>query len=101
MILVSADFFRAFGIPLRRGRFFTAGDAANSPPVAIVSETTARQFFPNEVPPGKRITVKGENVGGVGDVKYSGLAASIPAAIYEPLNQADTWAAALTSRTSG
>ena len=99
MILVSADFFRAFGIPLRRGRFFTAADAANSPPVAIVSETTARQFFPNEDPLGKRITGKGEIVGVVGDVKYSGLADSIQPAIYEPLTQAHTWDAFLSVRT--
>jgi predicted permease len=99
MILVSADFFRAFGIPLRRGRFFTAADAANSPPVAIISETTARQFFPNEDPLGKRITDKGEIVGVAGDVKYSGLADSMQPAIYEPLTQAHTWDAFLSVRT--
>jgi putative ABC transport system permease protein len=99
MILVSADYFRAFGIPLRRGRFFTAADAANSPPVAIISETMARQFFPNEDPLGKRITEKGEIVGVVGDVKYSGLADSMQPAIYEPLTQAHTWDAFLSVRT--
>src|SRR5260370_8530646 len=99
MILGSADFFRVFGIPLRRGRFFTAADAANSPPVAIISETTARQFFPNEDPLGKHITGKGEIVGVVGDVKYSGLADSILPAIYEPLTQAHTWDAFLSVRT--
>jgi len=99
MILVSTDYFRAFGIPLRKGRFFTTADAANSPPVAIISETTARQFFPNEDPLGKRITEKGEIVGVVGDVKYSGLADSIQPAIYEPLTQAHTWDAFLSVRT--
>jgi predicted permease len=99
MILVSADYFRAFGIPLRRGRFFTAADAAKSPPVAIISETMARQFFPNEDPVGKRITEKGEIVGVVGDVKYSGLADSMQPAIYEPLTQAHTWDAFLSVRT--
>ena len=99
MILVSADFFRAFGIPLRRGRFFAAADAANTPPVALISETTARQFFPNEDPLGKRITEKGEIVGVVGDVKYSGLADSMQPAIYEPLTQAHTWDAFLSVRT--
>jgi len=99
MILVSADFFRAFGIPLRKGRFFTAADAANSPQVAIVSETTARQFFPSEDPLGKHITGKGEIVGVVGDVKYTGLADSIQPAIYEPLTQAHTWDAFLSIRT--
>ena len=91
MILVSADYFRTLGIPLRSGRYFSAADAADAPRVAIISETTARQFFPHEDPIGKRITEKGEIVGVVGDVKYTGLADTMQPAIYEPLSQAHTW----------
>jgi len=96
MILVSPDYFRTFGVPLRSGRYFTTADAANSPRVAIISETTARQFFPNENPIGKRITEKGEIVGVVGDVRYTGLADSMQPAIYEPLSQAHSWDAFLS-----
>lgn len=55
MIRVSPDYFRALSIPLRRGRWFGAGDSANAPLVALISETTARRFFPHEDPIGKRI----------------------------------------------
>jgi predicted permease len=99
MILVSPDYFHMFNIPLRSGRYFTAADAATSPRVAIISETTARQFFPNEDPLGKRITEKGEIVGVVRDVKYTGLTDSLQPAIYEPVSQAHTWDAYLSVKT--
>jgi putative ABC transport system permease protein len=91
MIFVSPDYFRTFGIPLRRGRLFTASDSPGSQRVAIISETTARQFFPHEDPLGKRFNEKGEIVGIVADVKYTGLADPIQPAIYEPLSQAHSW----------
>src|SRR5262249_27377176 len=53
--LISHDFFRTFGAATRRGRSFTAQDKENSQPVAIVNETLARRFFPNEDPVGKTI----------------------------------------------
>ena len=53
--LISHDFFRTFGVAVRRGRSFTAQDKENSQPVAIVNETLQRRFFPNEDPVGKTI----------------------------------------------
>ena len=78
---VSVDHFRTLGIPLRRGRPFSAGDTAGSPNVAIISETAARRFWPNEDPLGRRVWFGGgsrfdspersvEIVGIVGDVRY-------------------------------
>jgi putative ABC transport system permease protein len=78
---VSVDHFRTLGIPLRSGRWFTAGDAAASPRVAVISETAARRFWPNEDPLGRRVWFGGgsnfdspersaEIVGIVGDVRY-------------------------------
>jgi len=67
--------------------------------VAIISETTARQFFSNEDPIGKRITEKGQIVGVVGDVKYTGLADAMQPAIYEPLSQAPSWDVFLSVKT--
>jgi macrolide transport system ATP-binding/permease protein len=53
--LIGLDYFRTLGTPLLRGRDFTPQDAANAPAVAIINETLARSFFPNEDPIGKRL----------------------------------------------
>jgi putative ABC transport system permease protein len=53
--LVTPDHFKALGIPVLNGRSFTDADAAGSPLVAVVDETFARRFYPNEDPIGKRI----------------------------------------------
>ena len=45
--LISSEYFRAMGIPLVKGRVHEA-DTYTSPPVVIVSETLARQQFPDE-----------------------------------------------------
>jgi hypothetical protein len=47
---VSPGYFEVFKIPLRRGRLFSDRDDAGSPPVVIISESLARQFFPNDDP---------------------------------------------------
>ncbi|HKP84936.1 MAG TPA: ABC transporter permease [Blastocatellia bacterium] len=52
---VSADYFRAMGIPLRAGRFFTDRDVAGAPPVVIIDETVQRRHFPDENPIGKHL----------------------------------------------
>jgi predicted permease len=44
---VSTGYFEVFKIPLRGGRLFSDRDDAGSPPVVIISESLARQFFPN------------------------------------------------------
>ena len=53
--LVSPDYFQTLGIALRQGRPFTTDDKGNSQPVAIINETLARRFFPNENPIGKTL----------------------------------------------
>ncbi len=53
--LIGLDYFRTIGTPLVRGRDFTPQDSANAPAVAIINETLARRFFPNEDPIGKRL----------------------------------------------
>jgi putative ABC transport system permease protein len=86
---ISPDYFRAMGIPLLQGRPFTASDGAQSAPVVIINETMARQYWPNESPLGKRITinvrfhsgqdVSREIVGVVANVKHERLdAAPVP-----------------------
>jgi putative ABC transport system permease protein len=53
--LASPGYFDAMGIPLRRGRDFTAGDRYDRAPVAIISESLARQSFPGQDPIGHTI----------------------------------------------
>ncbi len=90
---ISPDYFRAMGIPLIRGRAFTERDTTGAPRVAIVNETFARRFFPDEDPIGKRIHVTNgpetfrEIVGIVGDVRHYGLEREAPAQAYEPYLQ--------------
>jgi predicted permease len=50
---VSPGFFRTLNIPIRKGRDFTEQDIDGAPGAVIVSETMARQFWPNQDPIGK------------------------------------------------
>ena len=77
--IVEPDYLKAMGIPLLRGRFFTAQDNEHSPLVVVVDEVFAQKYFPNQNPVGKRIHINGstqlaEIVGVVGHVKQWGLA---------------------------
>ena len=78
----SPDYFRTMGIPLLRGRVFSVSDAAkDAPPVAIIDETMARRYWPDQDPIGKRFKFMDPNfkspwftvVGIVGDVRGQGL----------------------------
>ena len=54
---VSPTFFHTLGVPLAAGRELTASDGLESPRVALVNETLARRFWPNESPLGKPISL--------------------------------------------
>jgi predicted permease len=81
---IGPDHFTTLGIPLRRGRAFSASDVDGTPRVTVISETAARRFWPDEDPIGKRVWFGGgsnfdsqersaEIVGIVGDVVYQPL----------------------------
>jgi putative ABC transport system permease protein len=77
---VTPQFFATLGIPLVKGREFTAGDHAQAPGVVIVSEALARRYWPGEDAIGKRLQETGAPdhpwrsiVGIAADVKYRGL----------------------------
>ena len=79
---VSAGLFRALGIGLRQGRFFTERDSASSKPVVVVNRTFERQHLGGGNPIGRRVSfeppsaqpVWREVVGVVEDIKHFGLA---------------------------
>src|SRR5262249_61456111 len=103
---ISADYFRTMGIPLRQGRFFSDQDREDSPPVVIISQEMARQFWPGEDPVGKRLTPsfhakEGPRliVGVVGDVKR-GLDADTSAIMHMPYKQSPRPYMAILARTA-
>ncbi|MBI1763339.1 MAG: ABC transporter permease [Acidobacteria bacterium] len=92
--IIDANYFRAMSIGLVAGRAFSHNDTAEAPRVLIINETLARQFFSDESPLGRRITMKdwgppltGEIVGVVADVKENGLDAAMQPEIYWPYPQ--------------
>ncbi|HJP93200.1 MAG TPA: ABC transporter permease [Pyrinomonadaceae bacterium] len=91
-------YFRAMGIPMIKGRAFDDRDKHGSTPVVIITETLARQFFPNEDPIGKRIrpgisTIDNEDspwreiIGVVADVRNRSLDTPPKPAYYVPQTQ--------------
>src|SRR5262245_55661951 len=52
---VSAGYFRTVRIPIIKGRAFSASDMNSETRVAVISETLARRYFPNEDPIGRRV----------------------------------------------
>jgi predicted permease len=61
---VSTHFLNTIGVPMVHGRNFSEQDTAASPQVAVVNQTFAKHFFPNQDPIGQHF--------GIDDVKYSG-----------------------------
>jgi putative ABC transport system permease protein len=113
---VSPDYFRALGIPLLKGRFFSRSDRVEGekdPMIVIINETMAKQYFNGKDPIGSRIQTGDPDpnspwetiVGVVGDVKYSGLDSGPGPTLYIPYNENAwvTWSREmyLVVRTSG
>ncbi|HEX8838531.1 MAG TPA: ABC transporter permease [Candidatus Acidoferrum sp.] len=101
LVFVSADYFRALGVPLLRGRSFLPTDRADAPPVCIINQTLAQRYWPGEDPVGKRIKTGGlerpknpwlEVVGVVGDMKFNSLETPADPTLYQPYQQAP-WSA--------
>jgi predicted permease len=92
--VVSTGYFRAMGLQLTHGRVFQDTDTADAPAVAVISESLARKFFPNEDPVGRRITgnMSGQGpyqivIGVVKDVKNLDLAAGFEPTVYRDYRQ--------------
>jgi predicted permease len=101
---VDPDYFRTMRIPILRGRDFAGADDADAPPVAIISETLARRFWPGRNPIGSRIRVMDELrtvVGIAGDVQDRELGRRPEPYFYLPLQQSPSTFVALLARTRG
>ena len=79
-IRISPDYFKVLQATLLRGRSFTEGDEDGKPLVAIIDETTARKYWPDRDPLGRRVRIGKDPtkpwttiVGIVKDIKSDGL----------------------------
>ena len=105
---ISPGYLRTLHIPLLAGRDFSESDSLDKPATIVISESMAREFWPNEDPIGKRLTLSffpekiREVIGVAGDVKFRGLdSRKSVATVYVPLAQITFWNQALVVRTSG
>ena len=89
-VCASEGYFRTLGIPLLRGRLFDDRDSSNAPHVALISESLARERWPNQDPLGQTIefgNMDGDPrlmtiIGVVGDVRERSLEAPPSPTIY-------------------
>ena len=104
--IISPDYFRVIGNPLKEGRLFTDNDNESSPPVAIINETMARSYFAGTDPVGQRFALKGEGdkwleiVGVTADVKQFGLDIENKPSFYRPYRQEEVTFMTLAVQTS-
>jgi putative ABC transport system permease protein len=83
---VTPGYFEALGMPIRRGRGFTARDTRDAPPVIVVNETLARRVFGDADPVGQE-TTRGAIVGVVGDIRNVNLDQETIPELYYPIAQ--------------
>jgi putative ABC transport system permease protein len=94
---VTPDWFRTMRIPLRSGRLLEASDRQGAPTAIVISESLARNVFPDTDPIGQRLRVGPEIgdssrtwdivVGVVGDVTQTSLALGADDAFYVAMGQ--------------
>ena len=105
---VGPDYFETLRVPLLRGRTFNEQDRAGAKLVAIINESTAQKFWPDQDPIGKEMWVSigwdrneyGEVVGIVGDVKYGKIEEAFKPQVYLPYTQPTEPASFVLVRTA-
>src|SRR6185436_3306347 len=89
---VDERYFETMGIPILRGRGFNATDRQTTTPVIVVNEAMAKQFFPNEEPLGRHVTMFNfgparEIIGIAKTIKVNSVGEQDTAYMYIPLEQ--------------
>jgi putative ABC transport system permease protein len=111
IFFAGVGYFRTMGIPIIKGRDFEQRDRHGSPPVVIITEEFARQYFPNEDPIGKRMhpgistfddedSTFREIIAVVGDVRSRGLNTEPKPAYYVPQTQVPFTQMAIVVKTT-
>jgi macrolide transport system ATP-binding/permease protein len=116
---VAPNYFETLGIPILQGRAFTVSEAETEAPVVVISESTARRFWPGQDPIGKRLKIgsqtesmsfpgesgpvlpDSEVIGIAGDVRSMELTSIDESYLYLPLAQTRRWTSVLLARTEG
>jgi putative ABC transport system permease protein len=105
--IVTPGYFATMGIPLRKGRLFSAADLDGSPQVTLISDSLARQYFPGRDPIGQGLYVQWDHdtpyqiVGVVGDVRHESLDKEDRPRVYFPNAQETQNVATIMLRTGG
>lgn len=105
--LVDRRYLETLGVPLRAGRYFDARDGADAPKAVIVSETMARQLWPDRDPLGQRLMgapdgqAHGTVIGVVGDVPRAIEEAPTSEMYFDLRQNADYGSVELLVRSSG
>jgi putative ABC transport system permease protein len=100
---ISPLYLNTMGIALLQGRLLSDRDGRDTPPVILIDETLARQYWPSENPIGRRMRLWGEFrevVGIVSQVHHYGLEKQPEPTIYAPYEQMPDKAMALAVRTT-
>jgi predicted permease len=107
--VATPDYFKAMGISLVRGRYFEPRDTDGAPPVAMIDESLAQTYWPNQDPVGKRVKFGGLQskapwmtvVGVVRHVRNRTLEARSRVEAYAPENQRPSGAMTIAVLASG
>jgi len=100
---ISPGYLNTMGIALLKGRLLSDRDVREAPPVILIDETLAHQYWPNENPIGRRMRLWSEFrevVGIVSQVHHYGLEKQPEPTIYAPYQQMTDKAMALAVRTT-
>lgn len=105
---VTPGFFKALRIPLIRGRYLDERDTESTPPVAVIDETLAQTYWPNEDALGKRLKLGGTQsqapwmtvVGVVGHVRYRTLTVPSRVEVNWPVAQRPSHSMGVAIRTT-
>jgi len=100
---ISPRYLNTMGIALLKGRLLSDRDIREAPPVILIDETLAHQYFPGENPIGRRMRMWGqfrEIVGVVSQVHHYGLEKQPEPTIYAPFVQMPDKAMAVVVRTT-
>ncbi len=108
METISPNYFALMNIGLRDGRVLADSDGDKAPPVAVISASLARRYFPDENPLGKKVRVGVDDsnpwltvVGVVDDVHYNWIQKDDIPTLYRPFRQNPPHYTTVVLRTGG